>query len=94
MIAQIVVFPRKTAAQMKKILRFVSQKLRKSFANGNPSSDVEENLPYLQPRLGDLHNWTFIRLIYLTIYTKELRSTLRRATRHLVRGGGLGGKII
>ena len=80
MIAQIVVFPRKTDAQRKKILRFVS--------------DVEENLPFLQPRLGDLHNWTFIRLIYLTIYTKELRSTLRPATRHLVRGGGLGGNII
>ena len=26
------------------ILRFVPQKLRKSFANGNPSSDVEENV--------------------------------------------------
>ena len=37
MIAQIVVFSRKTDAQRKKILRFVPQKLRKSFANGNPN---------------------------------------------------------
>ena len=35
MIEQIVVFSRKTDAQ-RKILRFVPQKLRKSFANGNP----------------------------------------------------------
>ena len=38
MIAQTVVFSRKTDAQRKKNLRFVPQKLRKSFANGNPST--------------------------------------------------------
>ena len=36
MIAQIAVKSRKTDAQQKKILRFILQKLRKSFANGNP----------------------------------------------------------
>jgi len=41
MIAQIVVFfSRKTDAQRKKNLRFVPQKLRKSFANGNPTSSL------------------------------------------------------
>ena len=37
MIAQIIVFSRKTDAQKRKILCFVPQKLRKSFANGNPN---------------------------------------------------------
>ena len=44
MIAQIVVFfSRKTDARIeRKILRFVPQKLRKSFANGNPISKKKQ----------------------------------------------------
>jgi len=48
MIAQIVVFfSRKTDAQRKKNLRFVPQKLRKSFANGNPTSSLTLLLMYI-----------------------------------------------
>jgi len=36
MIVQIVVFREKLMRKERKILRFVPQKLRKSFANGNP----------------------------------------------------------
>ena len=40
MIAQIVVFSRKNDAQRKKNFEFHPQKLRKSFANGNPTDKV------------------------------------------------------
>ena len=40
MIAQIVVFRAKLMHKERKILRFVRQKLRKSFANGNPTQIV------------------------------------------------------
>ena len=44
MIAQIVVFSRKTDAQRKKNFAFVPQKLRKSFANGDPSSKIKPSI--------------------------------------------------
>ena len=44
MIAQIVVFCAKLMRKERKILRFVPQKLSKSFANGNPNIDIKNKV--------------------------------------------------
>ena len=60
MIAQIVVFfCAKLMRKERKILRFVPQKLRKSFANGNPNSRTE---------------WKNVKLNYLVFDKKKVKA--------------------
>ena len=58
MIAQIIVFSRKTDMQRKKNFAFVPKKLHKSFANGNPNYDENKRLNQDQPVSDLFHFWT------------------------------------
>ena len=81
MIAQIVVFSRKTDAQRKKNFAFFPQKLRKSFANGNPRKKVILIYNYFTGNLREFWYHSYVKFLISRKVVDTILSSFEMKTR-------------